>query len=54
MKNMELRDLDLQNFDLLMASGFREMEEVIIPAWLINVDRRIAFDFENSEAADPQ
>jgi hypothetical protein len=54
MKNMEPRDLDLQNFDLLMASGFRAMEEVIIPAWLINVDRRIAFDFEACEAADPQ
>jgi hypothetical protein len=51
---MKPRDLDLQNFDLLIASGFRELEEVIIPAWLINIDRRIAFDFEACEAADPQ
>jgi hypothetical protein len=54
MENIELRDLDLQNFDLLTASGFRELEEIAVPAWLVNVERRMAFDLEACAAADPQ
>jgi hypothetical protein len=51
---METQDLDLQNFDLLTASGFRELEEIAVPAWLVNLERRMAFDLEACEAADPQ
>jgi hypothetical protein len=55
MENIELQDSDLKNFDLLMASGFREPDdEAMIPVWLVNSERRMAFDYEACAAADPQ
>jgi hypothetical protein len=53
MEKIQSQDLDLQNFDFLIASGFRELDEGIIPAWLVNLERRMAFDLEACEAANP-
>jgi hypothetical protein len=42
----------VENFDLLMRAEFREMHGFTIPAWLVNSERRIAFNFEGCEDAD--
>jgi hypothetical protein len=42
----------VENFDLLVGAEFREMHGFTIPAWLVNSERRMAFNFEGWEDAD--
>jgi|HubBroStandDraft_6_1064221.scaffolds.fasta_scaffold789749_1 hypothetical protein len=43
---------EVQNFDLLIGAEFREMHGFTIPAWLVNSERCMAFNFEGCEDAD--
>jgi hypothetical protein len=42
----------VENFDLLISSEFRELHGFTIPAWLVNCERRMGFNFEGCEEAE--
>ena len=42
----------MENFDLLVSSEFRELHGFTIPAWLVNCERRMGFNFEGCENAE--
>jgi hypothetical protein len=42
----------VENFDLLVSSEFRELHGFTIPAWLVNCERRMGFNFEGCEDAE--
>ena len=42
----------VENFDLLVSSEFRELHGFTIPAWLVNCERRMGFNFEGCEGVE--